>query len=312
LVRGLDRTIPETELRVAIDAADTADRSLDFRLAPGQSVVVGDNAHEEAMLNILSQRVEDGWLQSLSVTYEYPVIFTQDMFALRNTRLVDAITRREPRKHHRRLICVGSGILDAGPDLNIRMESCAAAQTRNLEPVFALIAIADGEDCKGETIKRRHQNVDKRAGIGFEPGKEASATDQRDLHGLRDARPPFTPLSCTCVKSGLVGALARWDPRGRSILLTGQRTSLSGSPATRSITAKRWLSASPSTPSEDERVGRVLGRVDFRLCHDKLRRCDETGQPAILKGLAAFREHLGGAGTITLLAGIGQGIEVTR
>jgi hypothetical protein len=247
------------------------------------------------MLNTLSQRVEDARLQSFSVTCEYPVIFTQDVFALGNACLVDAVSLRKPRPHHRRLICVDSGIPDAVPDLEIRMRSRAAAHARSLEPVFAPIATADGKACRRGTIKRRHRSVGKRAGIGFEPGKEASATDQRDFHSLRDARPLFMRPSCTSVKSGLLGTLARWDPRGRAILLTGQ-SSLSGSPAASSITAKRRQSASRSIPSGDERVARVLGRVGFRLWHDELRQRDETGQPAIVKGLAECREHPGANG----------------
>ncbi len=39
--------------------------------------------------------VGDVRLQSFSVTYEYPVVFTRDAFALGNRSLVDALSRRE-------------------------------------------------------------------------------------------------------------------------------------------------------------------------------------------------------------------------
>ena len=61
---------------------------------------------------------------------------------------------------------------------------------------------------------------------------------------------------------------------------------------------------------EDERVADLLKRLGFVLWHDKLRQCDSRGRLLLLKGLADFQEHLGGELTITLLAGIGRGVEV--
>src|SRR6266849_2117654 len=61
---------------------------------------------------------------------------------------------------------------------------------------------------------------------------------------------------------------------------------------------------------EDDRVVRLLQRLGFDLWHDKLRQCDSRGLPVVLKGLADFREHLGGELTITLLAEVGRGVEV--
>jgi 3-dehydroquinate synthase len=61
---------------------------------------------------------------------------------------------------------------------------------------------------------------------------------------------------------------------------------------------------------EDDRVVGLLQRLGFDLWHDKLRQCDSRGLPVVLKGLADFREHLGGELTITLLAEVGRGVEV--
>jgi 3-dehydroquinate synthase len=61
---------------------------------------------------------------------------------------------------------------------------------------------------------------------------------------------------------------------------------------------------------EDERVVGLLQRLGFDLWHDKLRQCDSRDVPLVLKGLADFREHLGGELTVTLLAEIGRGVEV--
>ena len=63
----------------------------------------------------------------------------------------------------------------------------------------------------------------------------------------------------------------------------------------------------------EERVCRLLERLGFHLWHPVLeareaREADDGH--ALLQGLADFREHLGGELTITLLAGIGDGVEV--
>ncbi|WP_448205833.1 3-dehydroquinate synthase [Azospirillum sp. sgz302134] len=61
---------------------------------------------------------------------------------------------------------------------------------------------------------------------------------------------------------------------------------------------------------EDLRVAVLLEHLGFRLWHPALARRDAAGRPLVLAGLEEFREHLGGRLTITLLAGIGRGIEV--
>jgi 3-dehydroquinate synthase len=61
---------------------------------------------------------------------------------------------------------------------------------------------------------------------------------------------------------------------------------------------------------EDERIARLLETLGFTLWHDGLKERNALGRLAALQGLADFQEHLGGELTITLLAGIGRGIEV--
>ena len=61
---------------------------------------------------------------------------------------------------------------------------------------------------------------------------------------------------------------------------------------------------------EELRIARLLERLGFRLWDNTLNLRDETGTRRVLAGLKDFQEHLGGELTITLLAGIGRGIEV--
>jgi 3-dehydroquinate synthase len=63
-------------------------------------------------------------------------------------------------------------------------------------------------------------------------------------------------------------------------------------------------------PGADDRVAALLEHLGLRIWHPALLRTDEAGRPAVLRGLSEFREHLGGELTVTLLSGIGNGIEV--
>ena len=60
----------------------------------------------------------------------------------------------------------------------------------------------------------------------------------------------------------------------------------------------------------DERVARLLERLGFGLHHPALSAPGAGGGLALIEGLAEFREHLGGELTITLLEGLGRGVEV--
>jgi 3-dehydroquinate synthase len=63
-------------------------------------------------------------------------------------------------------------------------------------------------------------------------------------------------------------------------------------------------------PAEAERVLALLARLSLPRWDAGLELADAAGRPAVLDGLAEFREHLGGELTVTLLAGIGRGVEV--
>ena len=60
-----------------------------------------------------------------------------------------------------------------------------------------------------------------------------------------------------------------------------------------------------------ERIHRILAALGLPLWHDQLLAPGRGGdRPALLDGLEDFREHLGGELTVTLLRGIGRGVEV--
>lgn len=59
-----------------------------------------------------------------------------------------------------------------------------------------------------------------------------------------------------------------------------------------------------------ERVLRLLEALGFRLWDSALDGCGEGGERLILRGLAEFREHLGGELSISLPDAVGRGVEV--
>ena len=63
-------------------------------------------------------------------------------------------------------------------------------------------------------------------------------------------------------------------------------------------------------PAGAGRVLTLLEALGFDLFVNELLHENSDGQPQVLDGLDEFKEHLGGRLTITLLAGIGEGVEV--
>ena len=63
-------------------------------------------------------------------------------------------------------------------------------------------------------------------------------------------------------------------------------------------------------PGEDERICALLEYLGFDLWHPALAKSGASGEWAILEGLRDFQEHLGGELSVTLLGGIGTGVEV--
>jgi 3-dehydroquinate synthase len=62
--------------------------------------------------------------------------------------------------------------------------------------------------------------------------------------------------------------------------------------------------------SDCKRVCDVLEALGFALWHDALALRGADGELEVLTGLREFQEHLGGELTITLLSGIGTGVDV--
>ena len=59
-----------------------------------------------------------------------------------------------------------------------------------------------------------------------------------------------------------------------------------------------------------ERILKLIEALGFELWAEELELRDPEGHATVIRGLEEFREHLGGALTVTLLKNIGQGFEV--
>lgn len=85
--------------------------------------------------------------QSFSVSFQYPVCFTEDLFSSENTLLVDVF---EKGKSVKTFFVIDSGVAEAFPDLISKIKSYAT----NFKDRFFLCAepliVPGGEDCKND------------------------------------------------------------------------------------------------------------------------------------------------------------------
>lgn len=363
------------------------------------------------------------YLQRFSVPYEYPVVFTRDLFAPRNPVFADTLTRQEPGRRVKVMAWVDAGLAAAQPDLIDRIASYVAAYGDRLELVARPEAIPGGEACKNDpalverlqrrtvelgidrhsvivaigggalldvvgyvaaTVHRgiRHVRVpttvlgQNDSGVGVKNG--VNAFGQKNLLGT--FAPPFAVLNdaafldsldprertagmAEAVKVALIrdgaffdwlegraGALRAFEPAAldrlvrrcaelhmiqiasggdpfeqgsarpldyghwsahKLELLTGHSVRHGEAVAIGlALDARYSVLAGHLAAGEDARVHALLTALGLPTWHPTLETRDADGRYAVLRGLRDFREHLGGELTITLLAGVGRGIEV--
>ena len=89
-------------------------------------------------------------VQKLTVTYDYPVYFTTDVFAPRNTDLLQAITRKEPNRRHRLFVIVERAVCDARPQLLADIGAYVEHHRKRLLLVAAPRVVSGGEAAKND------------------------------------------------------------------------------------------------------------------------------------------------------------------
>lgn len=88
--------------------------------------------------------------QRIAVPFDYPVYFTRDAFAPGNRDLVEAITRKEPRRRHRLLIVVDDGVAAAMPALFARVAAYVDAHAERLALAESPLVVVGGEAAKND------------------------------------------------------------------------------------------------------------------------------------------------------------------
>ena len=150
--------------------------------------------------------MEAVYLQEFSVRYEYPVHFTEHLFARTNPVFVQTIVRSEPARRHRVLVFVDSNVAASWPALAHDISSYAEAHAESIDLVAHPEIVAGGEHVKNDaafvtTLQRRlvELNIDRHAfvvGIGGGAFLDligfVAATTHR---GIRHIRVPTTVLA---------------------------------------------------------------------------------------------------------------------
>lgn len=361
--------------------------------------------------------------QSFSVSYDYPVYFTRDLFDPANPCLHRALSAAEPEKRHRFAMFVDEGVTLAAPGLPGRVARYAGAHAGTMALAGEIVVVPGGEAVKNQHDCVEHmlrelsaRQIDRQSfavAIGGGAVLDAVGFAAAIFHrGVRHIRCPTTVLaqddSGVGVKNGInafgfknllgtfappfavindsafldmlperekrggmaeavkvalirdadffhwieqeADALARFQPNAvdtlvrRCARLHMHQIAHGGDPfetgSARPLDYGHWsahklegltrnalrhgeavaigiaLDARYSVltgllrEGEDRRVLRLLARLGFTLWDDALDLRDGQNRRRVIGGLADFQEHLGGELTITLLAGVGRGVEV--
>lgn len=361
--------------------------------------------------------------QSFSVSYDYPVYFTRDLFDPANPCFHRALSAIEPEKRHRFAMFVDEGVTLAAPNLLARITRHAGAHADRMALAGEIVVVPGGEAVKNQHDCVEHmlrelsaRQIDRQSfavAIGGGAVLDAVGFAAAIFHrGVRHIRCPTTVLaqddSGVGVKNGInafgfknllgtfappfavindsafldmlperekrggmaeavkvalirdadffhwieqeADALARFQPNAvdtlvrRCARLHMHQIAHGGDPfetgSARPLDYGHWsahklegltrnalrhgeavaigivLDARYSVLSgllpegEDLRVLRLLARLGFTLWDDALDLRDGQNRRRVIGGLADFQEHLGGELTITLLAGVGRGVEV--
>lgn len=87
-------------------------------------------------------------IQRLHVAFDYPVVFTRDVFAPDNPTLREVLRRREPSRRHRLCVFVDSGVHDAFPSLPTTIAQYADRHRDHLALVAPAQVVPGGERAK--------------------------------------------------------------------------------------------------------------------------------------------------------------------
>ena len=95
-------------------------------------------------------------VQRFTVTYEYPVHFTEGLFDPANPVLADVVARLESERQHRCLAFIDDGLLNARPTLADEIAAYVRHHAARMALVAPVIAVPGGERVKNELFFVEH------------------------------------------------------------------------------------------------------------------------------------------------------------
>jgi 3-dehydroquinate synthase len=102
----------------------------------------------DALNKVEAPGEERAFVQRFSVSFEYPVYFTRDVFSEGNSMFAGALMQSGPRGPRRVVVYVDDGVTREMPDLPRRIASYAAAHSDILQCAGPIEVIAGGEGAK--------------------------------------------------------------------------------------------------------------------------------------------------------------------
>ena len=88
--------------------------------------------------------------QSFTLDFDYPVIFTEDVFDPGNPVFSRVVNRLEPDRRHRLFFVIDANVSRAHPQLRARIRACAEACPQELELACEPVEVVGGEAVKAD------------------------------------------------------------------------------------------------------------------------------------------------------------------
>ncbi|HET6467354.1 MAG TPA: 3-dehydroquinate synthase [Geminicoccaceae bacterium] len=145
-------------------------------------------------------------LQRFTVSYEYPVHFTEGVFEPANPVLVDTLARLEPDRRHRCMVFLDDGLMGDRAGLVDEITAYARHHRRRIELVAPPVAVPGGERIKnelffieqmqGQLVEHRIDRHSYVIAVGGGAVLDAVGLVAATLHrGIRLVRVPTTVLA---------------------------------------------------------------------------------------------------------------------
>ena len=110
------------------------------------------NTVSDALEKIEAPGKERAFVQQFSVSYEFPVFFTRDLFAEQNSILADAALRQSTSRAARIAVFIDDGVVREMPSLARRIAAYAAAHADTIELAGPIEIVSGGEGAKNQPL----------------------------------------------------------------------------------------------------------------------------------------------------------------